>query len=265
MMIDTPFSISPNPLTLYLTASLEAVLFKSRFTIDKRQGLTCILGDVGLGKSTVVRYLHAEYDSREDVISLFVPTPSYTSEFAMMQALCADVGLPARRSILAQQADFQEWLVMQYQNDLNIVLFIDEAQRLTSKMLEVVRALLNYETSEHKLIQIVLAGQLELRDRLKSDKQKALFSRLIAPSVLSPLTLEDMRAMLEYRTKRAKVNFPFSANALEQLYLVTSGVPRSVLRLAGFAYEMMQQFGIEQIDAELIKQSAQEMTLEDVE
>lgn len=260
-MSDTPFSISPNPLTLYLTASLEAVLFKVRFTVDKRQGLTCILGDVGLGKSTVVRYLHAEYDAREDVISMFVPTPSYTSEFAMMQSLCAEVGLPARRSILAQQADFQEWLVMQYSNNFNVVLFIDEAQRLTSKMLEVVRALLNYETSEHKLIQIVLAGQLELRDRLRSEKQKALFSRLIAPSVLSPLTLADMTAMLEYRAKRAKIKLPFSDPALERLYLVTDGVPRSVLRLAGFAYEMMTKFSFSEVDGELIDQASQEVSL----
>lgn len=260
-MDDTPFSVSPNPLSMYLTAPLEAVIFKVRYTVNKRQGLTVVLGDNGLGKSTVMRYLYTAYDSREDVVAMYVPTPSYSSEFAMMQALCADIGLPVRRSILAHQEELFAWLVSQYSAGNNVVLFLDEAQKLTNKMLEVVRTLLNYETGEHKLIQIVLAGQLELRDRLLSEKQKALHSRLIAPSVLSPLTLDDMVAMLDHRCRHAKVNNPFDAVALDRLYEVTEGIPRRVLSLVGFAYEMMLQTGAKKITAKLIDHATQEVSL----
>lgn len=260
-MDDTPFSISPNPLTLHLTSPLEAVIFKVRFTINKRQGLTVVLGDNGLGKSSIVRYLYTEYDASENVVALFVPTPSFTSEFAMIQSICGDVGLPARRSILAHQNELFEWLVAQYGEGHNVVLFIDEAQRLTNKMLEVVRTLLNYETNEHKLIQIVLAGQLELRKRLLSEEQKALHSRLIAPSVLSPLTLDEMTAMLDYRCQRAKVKMPFDAATLERLYVVTDGVPRSVLRIAGFAYELAEHFKIPVITPDIIDKAVQEVSL----
>lgn len=259
---DTPFSISPNPLSLYLTDALEGVLFKTRFTINKRQGLTVILGDNGLGKSTIVRYLHTEFDARDDVKSVFIPTPNYSSEFAFMQALSAEMGLEKRRSILAHQQELEAWLAVKYAEGKNVVLFVDEAQRLSNKMLEVVRALLNYETDDRKLIQVVLAGQLELRTRLLSESQKALYSRLMAPSLLSPLTLSDMSAMLAYRCKRAKIKNPFDTEALERLYTVTDGVPRAVLRLCVYAYEMMLTFKFPSVSADMVDQARQEVSLD---
>jgi general secretion pathway protein A len=257
---ETPFSVSPNPLTLYETDAIRAVLFKVRFTINKRQGLTVILGDNGLGKSTLMRALHAEYDARPDTISIYVPTPSYTSEFAMLQALCGEVGLPKRRSLLAHQEELFAWLANQYSQGFNIVLFIDEAQRLTNRQLEVVRTLLNFETDNAKLIQVMLAGQLELRARLLSDEHKALHSRLIAPSVLSPLTLEETEAMLAHRCRKARVSMPFDDAAVERIYEHSAGVPRAALRLAAFAYEMQEQFG-GKANADLIDQAAQEVAL----
>ena len=71
-----PFSISPNPSFLFLTPSLKATLHKTRYVIDERQGLTAILGDVGLGKSSIVRLLYAEYESREDTEAAMIPTPT---------------------------------------------------------------------------------------------------------------------------------------------------------------------------------------------
>ena len=68
-----PFSISPNPSYLFLTAALKATLHKTRYVIDERQGLTAILGDVGLGKSSIVRLLYAEYSAREDTVAAMIP------------------------------------------------------------------------------------------------------------------------------------------------------------------------------------------------
>jgi general secretion pathway protein A len=262
-MQPTPFSVSPNPLTLYITDALEAVLFKVRFTVNRRQGLTILLGDNGLGKSTVVRYLHAEFDARDDVISMLVPTPDYSSEFAMLQALCINVGLPKRRSILAHQEELQQWLVTQYAEGRNVVWFIDEAQKLTHKMLEVVRTLLNYETGEEKLIQIVLAGQLELREKLLSDKQKALKSRLMPSSVLGTLTLAEMAAMLESRCKAGKIKNPFTPEVLERLYIVSQGIPRAVLRLCAFAYDLMLANKQQTVTVDLIGIAEHSVSLED--
>ncbi len=85
-----PFSISPNPFLLYLTPALQVTLEKVRFVVDSRQGLTAILGDVGLGKSTVIRYLFNEYDAREDVAATLIPSPNFPSEFAFLKKICAD-------------------------------------------------------------------------------------------------------------------------------------------------------------------------------
>ncbi len=254
----TPFSISPNPNSLFLTSALEAVLFRARFTVDNRQGLTVILGDNGLGKSTLIRYLHAEYDARDDVISLLIPTPSFKSEYAMIQTICSTVGLPSRRSVLAHQQELETWLGEQYLADKNVVLWIDEAQALTNKMLEVFRGLLNFETETEKLIQIVMAGQLELRDRLLTDKLKPFKSRLVAPSILSPLTPEDVAGMLAYRCEYWKVANPFTSETIDALYTITGGLPRATLSLCAVAFEMMKLSGAKTISPDLIGVASRE-------
>lgn len=118
----------------------------------------------------------------------------------------------------------------QYAADRNVALFIDEAQNLTPAILELVRALLNFETDESKLIQVVLAGQIELRTKLLAPQQKALYSRLVAPSVLSPLAPDELDGMIEHRCKLRKIKNPFPPESIERLYALTGGIPRSTLQ-----------------------------------
>jgi general secretion pathway protein A len=209
-----PFSISPNPVCLYLTGSLKSVISKVRYTIDERQGLTCILGDVGMGKSSVLRLLHAEYEADESARTCLIPTPSYASEFAFLKGLCGEFDLPPKRSLYDQEGVLKEFLISEYQQGKNVIIFIDEAQKLNGKMLEQVRAMLNFETSQEKLIQIVLAGQLELRDRLRDPSKKAIRSRIFAPSILNSLSINETKAMIEYRCGLADVSMPFPDEAI---------------------------------------------------
>src|SRR5688572_30128867 len=147
-----PFSTSPNPLYLYTTPGIKAALHKVRYTLDNRQGLTCILGDVGMGKSTITRYLYIEYEAREDISARLIPTPSYSSDFAFLKGVSGEFDIPAKRSLLDQEQALKQYLVDEYMAGRNVVLFIDEAQRLSNKMLEVVRSMLNFETSDAKLV-----------------------------------------------------------------------------------------------------------------
>ena len=260
-MEDTPFSISPNPNCLYITNSLKAVLHKVRYTINRRQGLTCILGDVGLGKSTILRFLHSEFDARDNVVATLIPTPVFSSDFAMLKAICLDFGLAPRKSIFDQQQELQSFLLEQFGQEKNVVIFVDEAQKLTSKMLELVRAILNFETHTHKLIQLVLAGQLDLRDRLLQDKNKALYSRIFAPSLLDPLTLPETQEMIAFRCRFADIENPFPQDSVERLYEFTGGVPRSVLRLCALAYAMMELEGTSKVSVDLVESAMQEYNL----
>lgn len=263
MIDDTPFSLSPNPNCLYLTAGLRAVTHKVRFTIDKRQGLTCILGDIGLGKSTILRFLHSEYDAKEEVLCTFIPTPVFSSDFAMLKNICSDFGLAAKRSLYDQQQAFMDFLIEQYKDGKNVVVFIDEAQKLDSKALELIRAMLNLENYRHKLVQVIFAGQLELRDRLLQDKNKALYSRIFAPSLLDPLTLEETIGMIEHRCKFAEIENPFPRLTIERLYEMTGGVPRESLKICALSYELINIAGLKTVTVEMLEEAVKEASIKE--
>lgn len=253
-----PFSISPNPLLLYLTPALQITVEKVRFVLDSRQGLTAILGDVGLGKSTVVRYLFNEYDSRDDVAATMIASPSFPSPFAFLKKICADFGVPAKRSFTAQEEALKTFLLELYTADKLCVVFVDEAQRLPGPQLELVRTLLNFETDDTKLVQIVLAGQLELRQKLMDPTKKAIRSRIFAPSHLAALSLSETEDMLKFRCEKAEVPVPFTPDAYQMIYTLTGGVPRDILKVAAVAYRFA---GGEKIDPELCEDAAKEALL----
>ena len=257
----TPFSISPNPNSLYLTDSLRAVVHKGRFTVDKRQGLSCILGDIGLGKSTILRFLYSEYSAREDTITTLIPTPNFPSPFAMLKAIAMDFKLEPERSFQKQQDALQAFLLDTYTQDKNCVIFIDEAQTLNNKQLELIRSILNYETNTQKLVQVVLSGQLELKDRLSDKRNKAVASRVSTYSILSPLSLEETREMIDHRCKFEKIINPFTVDAVEKIYSISGGVPRSVLKLCAFAYHILELEGLTEITPEFIEMSEPEVLL----
>jgi type II secretory pathway predicted ATPase ExeA len=262
LTVETPFSISPNPNSLYVTPSLRAVLAKARFTIDKRQGLTCAaLGDVGLGKSTVLRYLYGEYAAKESVVTALIPTPKFPSIFGMLKYICSDFEVDPRRSFVAQQDALQDFLLESYQANKNVVLFIDEAQLLNNEQLELIRGMLNFETDRHKLIQIALAGQLELRDKLNTEKNKALYSRISTYSVLDPLTADETASMIEHRCAFAGIPNPFTKEALEAVYIKSKGIPRSILKVCALAYEMMQLADDKQITSDYIEDTVAEVAV----
>lgn len=260
-----PFSISPNPSFLFLTPSLKATLHKTRYVIDERQGLTAILGDVGLGKSSIVRLLHAEYASRDDTEAALIPTPNFVSDFAFVREVCGEFGLPARRSLQAQEQELRGHLLSLYAEGRNAVLFIDEAQRLTPKMLEQIRAFLNYETDEDKLIQIVLVGQIELLEVLRDPKRKAIRSRLFAPSILDPLSLTETRMMLAFRCELAELRNPFPDETIDAIYAITGGVPRDVLKVCAIAYELAKMNGEPSVPAHAIPYAAAQARLSEAD
>jgi general secretion pathway protein A len=261
IMSETPFSTSPNPASLYLTSNLRSTLHKIRYVIDRRQGLTCVLGDVGMGKSTLTRLLVSEYQAREDAIVCFVPTPSYSSDFAFLKGICADLGLPAKRSLFDQEQALHGYLMEQIKAGKNVIVFLDEAQKLNGKMLEQVRGMLNFETNKAKMIQLVLAGQLELRDRLRSPDKRALRSRIFAPSILDALSLEETHAMIAHRCQWAAIRNPFPPQIIDSIYHKTAGVPREILKLCAMSYEMMNLTGSKEVTDELLDTATDEAIL----
>jgi general secretion pathway protein A len=206
--------------------------------------------------------VHNEYAERDDVAVVMVPSPNFATDFAFVKALCLDLGLAPRRSMLDQEGELRAFLINLYAEEKNALVLIDEAQRLTGKMLEVVRTLLNFETDSAKLVQIILAGQLELRDRLKDPSKKAIRSRIFAPSLLAPLTHEETAGMIEFRCKRFGVANPFTPEAVRAIYEASGGVPRDALKLCAIAYDMTQLHGLDEVPAEAVMAAAGEQEME---
>jgi general secretion pathway protein A len=141
------------------------------------------------------------------------------------------------------------------------VLFVDEAQRLKGPHLELIRTLLNFETNKYKLIQIVLAAQLELRVKLMDASKKALRSRIFLPSLLDPLSLPETREMISFRCEKAGINNPFTDQTVELIYNHTGGVPREVLKVCGFSYILTLQAGERVVPVEAVEMAAAEVSI----
>lgn len=240
---DTPFPISPDPTALFFTSTIKSATLKVDFTVRKRQGLSAILGDVGIGKSSLLRYFYARYAAQDGIHTAFITTKSKQSTYSFLVEACRSLDIAPKKSFPEQLEFMNERLLEYYDKGENSILFVDEANLLTKGGLEVIRALLNFENFKHKMIQIVIAGQLDLKARIERKDAKPIRSRISTYSLLDPLTLDEVRGMLIQRCDRAAVPFLFTQHQLEEIYILTRGVPRAVLKLCALAYDFYEQTG----------------------
>jgi general secretion pathway protein A len=226
-LIEPPFSLSPDPRYFYVSLQHKATLAKVTYTTEQRQGLSVIFGDVGVGKTTVARRLFQIYRDRNDYYTAYIPTPLYPSDFQFLKNICAEFGLRPKRSKLLQLAAFEEFLIDAFRENKNVLLIIDEAQGLIGQQFELIRQLLNFETNTQKLIQIILIGQNELRNKLRL--KRALASRVATRSTLEPLHFDDARSMINFRVMVAgRQESLFTGEALTRIYDHSRGMPRDI-------------------------------------
>lgn len=264
MAYEDAFSISPNPTLMVPTPGIRGVLFKIRYCIKAKQGLSMIVGDIGLGKSTLLRALHSEMSGRQDMVTTLLPTAKFPTALAFLKKICDDLGVPRRKAGIDQQAELNQFLLDQAKAGKTVVIFIDEAQLMDNDQLEMIRTLLNAETHTHKLVQIVLAGQLSLVKRLKGPKLRALKSRIVAPCSVNPLNLEEAREMVDLRCDTWNQPNPFPAPVFERMYQLTDGVPRLLLRLCALTVALSES-AILPITNELVEGIVADMELPEEE
>jgi general secretion pathway protein A len=217
-LTEAPFSLSPDPRYFYVSLQHKATLAKATYATEQRQGLSVIFGDVGVGKTTIARRLYQIYRDRADYHTAYIPTPLFPSDFQFLKSICAE---------FLQLAAFEEFLIKAFKGDKNVLLIIDEAQGLIGPQFELIRQLLNFETNTQKLIQIVLIGQNELRNKLRL--KRALASRVATRSTLEPLHFEDTRSMINYRVMVAgRQESLFTEAALIRIYNYSRGMPRDI-------------------------------------
>jgi type II secretory pathway predicted ATPase ExeA len=180
------FSTSPDPTCMYQTPSLKQAVTKIRRAVARKQGLCTIFGDVGIGKSSLLRFLFAGWDADENYQVAFLTTGKLPSDFVFLKKISAEFSIPPARSRMAQMDAIEDVLLKEHEAGKTVVVLVDEAQLLSLDCLEACRSLLNFETNREKLVQIVLSGQLDLRDRLEQGRYRAFRSRIVAFRILSP-------------------------------------------------------------------------------
>jgi general secretion pathway protein A len=230
---ENPFHITPDPRFLFLTPSHRSALNYLEYGIRERKGILVMTGEVGVGKTLLLRTLLQRLDSRSD--SSLVMNARLTFKQLMVMAL-RDWNLPVRgRSKLDLLITLQEFLVDVRNRGGNAILIIDEAQNLTAEALEEFRLLSNMETSTQKLLQIVLAGQPELKVMLNQHSLRQLRQRIPGISEIRRLDPQGVAAYVRHRQRVAGLAAPsgwiFDDGALIEIARFTGGIPRLVNQL----------------------------------
>ena len=228
-----PFEISPDPFFYHPTPRHNEALANLHYGVGRRKGFIVITGEVGTGKTLLVRCLLAEL-RKGNIAFGYVFNPLLTT-MEFFQYIMADLGLPyAGRSKTEILLDLNRFLIQRHARGLITALVIDEAQALRQDLLEEVRLLTNLETSQQKLLQIVLLGQPELEAQLDSPELRQLKQRIALRCQLLPLDEEQTKAYVLSRLERAgaKPETPvFSEQALTTVHEYSRGIPRLINNL----------------------------------
>jgi len=253
-----PFSTSPDPDFFYESREHRAALTRLLIEIRLKRGLSLILGDVGTGKTTLSRKLFQLLHQREDVTFHMILDPAYETETLFLESLIRtfkiDPKAPAP-SILDYREAIKGYLFEQgVEQRKTVVLLIDEAQKLNTLSLEILRGLLNYETNEFKLLQLVLLSQLELLPRLREIKN--FLDRVCLKYVLNPLDEQDTNELIEFRLKQAGYDSGpplFSREAIREIHQHTQGYPRQIARFCHNALRDLVVTNKVVVDEDLIR------------
>ena len=226
---EEPFNTTANPRFFYQSPIHAMALGKTEFTVDAKKGLTIVFGDTGYGKSTLARLLHGKFLEKE-YISVLITNPNYPTTNSLLRTIIQEFQLPKTSKAFKENLDiFKEYLFQQAAvNNKTIVLIIDEAQTLRIPLLELLRQIINYETNDMKLLQLVLFSQEQLRTKLTHPLARNFRSRIALASTLEAMGQKEHAEMIDFRWRVASGNqeHPFTPEALEAIYVYSKGMPR---------------------------------------
>jgi general secretion pathway protein A len=227
---EKPFAITPDPRYLYLSERHAEALAHLLYGITEAGGFVQLTGEVGTGKTTIIRSLLAQTPKNAEIALILNPRMT-APEFLL--TLCEELGIGVPDHAAASGKDLvdilNDYLLRAHAAGRRVVLVVDEAQNLAPEVLEQVRLLTNLETNTQKLLQIILIGQPELRELLGRTELRQLAQRITGRYHLDPLSADETRAYVLHRLRVAGATTDiYTPSALRETYRLSGGVPRVI-------------------------------------
>lgn len=255
---EKPFSITADPAFLYLSPQHQEAMSHMLYGIQERKGFVEITGEVGTGKTTLCKAVlrQLESDTRTALI-----LNSNLSELQLLQTMIQDFGMnPMKHDRFSLFNQLNQFLLEQAEEGKNIVVLIDEAQNLSTRLLEQIRMLSNLETDKDKLIQIVLIGQPQLRDKLNRPDLEQLKQRIAVRCIINPLKEADVANYVNHRVRTAgNETISWTDSSIQRIHGLSKGIPRMINQicdrclLAGYIYKSHE------ITPEIVERSYKEL------
>ncbi len=232
---EKPFNLVPNPSFLFLSDKHANALTFLEYGLTEKVGFVMLTGEIGSGKTTLVRHLLNQIESDMDVAVIF-NTNVLSDE--LINLILTEFEIEYEDGISKAKAlEFlYEFLIQQYSRNRNVLLIIDEAQNLSAEVLEEIRMLSNLQTDDDMLLQIIIVGQPELRDKIKDPRLEQFAQRIAVSFHLSAMTLDETRDYIAHRVEKAGGDPAlFTMEAVEKIYEASAGIPRTINLLCDVA------------------------------
>ena len=226
--LESPFSVTPDPRFFYTNRVYQEAYANLRYGIEARKGFIVITGEVGTGKTTLLRKLMRNSEGTIHSVFIFNTHINFNE---LLRAILGDLGLAtAGKDRLMMVEELNDYLIEQLKRGHIVSVLIDEAQNLSDEALEGLRLLSNLETDREKLLQIVLMGQPELKPKLDQPSLRQLKQRVALQCQLAPLDASEVGAYIDFRLKEAgyKGEELFDRDAVDQIILYSRGIPRLI-------------------------------------
>ena len=259
---ENPFSIAPDPHYFFMSEGHREALAHLVYGVERDGGFILLTGEVGTGKTTVCRCLLERMPEDADIA--FILNPRLTAP-ELLASICDEFGIPypeGNGSIKVLVSRIYDYLLEAHSKGRRAILIIEEAQNLTVDVLEQIRLLTNLETSQRKLLQIIMLGQPELRRMLSRSELRQLSQRITARYHLGPLLKEEVPEYVAHRLSVAGLvrGRPFPDATLSLLYRLTGGVPRLINVVCDRALTGAYVQGREAVDKKTLSTAAREVS-----
>ncbi|HEY5884028.1 MAG TPA: AAA family ATPase [Pyrinomonadaceae bacterium] len=258
---ELPFALTPDPRFIYFTPSHTEVMANLHYGIESGKGLIVVTGEVGTGKTTILRWMMQRLERTVMVAYLFNPRLSVTEFYQHIAALLDVQNWETKPELLTSLGQALE---SRHARGLRTVLIIDEAQGLSQSVLEEIRLLSNFESDTAKQLQIVLTGQPELREVLNNPDLRQLKQRVALRCVIKALpTVDETNRYITSRLLAAGARRTdiFSPEAVDYIYRCTEGIPRNINNICDNALLAGYAAGVTTIDQAIIEEVAENLDM----